>query len=302
MASRALVLGGGGPVGIAWESGLLMGLAEAGVDLSNADTVIGTSAGSVVGAQLKLGRTPQEIGEPHLRGNAGGRAAAAAAQNPASQGQQPVLSPLMELRLKGADAGTDPDELMRAIGKFALEAETITEEQFINSTGYLISKAEGWPKGYMCTAVDANDGTFIAWSGQEGVTLGAAVASSCSVPGVYPPITIGGRRYMDGGMRSGTNADLAKGHDRVVVIAVSVGGSGEGPQAAMAELTRRRLEAELETIRKAGGQVELVTPDAGCAAAFGVNLMDFTRRGPVAVEGVRQGRELADRLRGFWNV
>ncbi len=301
MATRALVLGGGGPVGIAWESGLIMGLAEGGVDLSKADTFIGTSAGSVVGAQLALGRTPQEIGEPHLRGNAGGRSAAAASQNPASQGAQPVLSPLLELRMRGAEAGQDPGELMRAIGKLSLEAETITEEQFIASMGYLIARAESWPKGYVCTAVDTADGTFVTWNGQEGVALGAAVASSCSVPGVYPAVTINGRRYMDGGMRSGTNADVAKGHDRVLVVAVTIGTTGEGPQAAMAELTRQRLESELNTLRESGSQVELVAPDAGCIEAFGVNLMDFSRRGAVAVEGLRQGRELASRLTGFWN-
>lgn len=303
MTTRAVVLGGGGPVGIAWESGLIFGLAEGGVNLGEANTFIGTSAGSVVGAQLALGRTPQEIGEPHLRGNAGGRSAAAASQNAASQGEQPVLSPLMELRLRGGDANQDPNALMRRIGEFALAAQTITEEQFIGSMGYLISKAESWPKGYICTAVDTADGSFMAWKGQDGVTLGAAVASSCSVPGVYPPITIGGRRYMDGGMRSGTNADLASGHDRVLVLSVTLGVSrGEGPQAEMAELTRKRLEGEISGLREGGSQVELVSPDEGSAEAFGINFMDFTRRAGAAAEGQRQGRELAERLRAFWGA
>lgn len=59
--TRALVLGGGGPVGIAWESGLVAGLAEEGIDAGQADLIVGTSAGSAVGAQLAMGRTPQQM-------------------------------------------------------------------------------------------------------------------------------------------------------------------------------------------------------------------------------------------------
>ena len=61
MTTKALVLGGGGPVGIAWETGLLAGLAEGGIDLSHADYILGTSAGAFVGAQLAMGRSPAKL-------------------------------------------------------------------------------------------------------------------------------------------------------------------------------------------------------------------------------------------------
>src|SRR6476619_245244 len=64
MATRALVLGGGGPVGIAWESGLLAGLAKAGVDLGQADFILGTSAGAFVGARLALGAETRALADP----------------------------------------------------------------------------------------------------------------------------------------------------------------------------------------------------------------------------------------------
>ena len=75
----------------------------------------------------------------------------------------------------------------------------------------------------MCTAVDAETGEFVTWSKDSGVPLVRAIASSCCVPGIFPPITINGRRYIDGGMKSATNAELAAGHDRVLVVSVTGG-------------------------------------------------------------------------------
>jgi NTE family protein len=125
--------------------------------------------------------------------------------------------------------------------------------------------------------------------------MSRAIASSCSVPGVYPPITINGRRYIDGGMRSGTNADLAKGYDNVIVVAVRAG--VEGP---MAEVSKKRLESELATLTESGSAFTLITPDAASQEAFGVNLMDFTRRAGAADAGLAQGRAEAEALKGKW--
>ena len=119
-----------------------------------------------------------------------------------------------------------------------------------------------------------------------------AIASSCAVPGIASPITIHGRRYIDGGMRSVTNADLAKGYDVVVVVSI---GSRDSP-----EVFRRPLERELLALRDSGSQVEVIMPDAESIAAFGPNLMDF-RRGPaVAASGVRQGKAGLDALPYLW--
>ena len=289
--TRALVLGGGGPVGIAWETGLLAGLAENGVNLADADLIIGTSAGSAVGAQLAMGRQPQQM-YAALAADAGNTRPGPTRQNTGEGGAAPNLMPLMELMQKAA-AGGDPVEIRKEIGKFALEAKTMGEEDFIATFGRMLASAESWPsRQYMCTAVDALTGEFQTWGNDSNVPLSRAVASSCSVPGIYPPITINGRRYIDGGMRSATNADLVKGYDQVVVVAVT-SGAAQGP---MAEAARKRFEAEMETVRESNASVSLIGPDAASVEAFGLNLMDFTRRAGAAEAGLSQGKAEASRI------
>ena len=197
-------------------------------------------------------------------------------------------------------AGTrDPVEVRKEIGAFALGAKTVDEATFIKSFGRHLSgdQAEGWPtRKFACTAVDAETGEFVVWDNGSGVGLARAVASSCSVPGVYPPITIKGRRYIDGGMRSGTNADLAKGYHLVLLIALRLGGA-EGEQA---QRQRAVLDREIKALTDSGTKVELVTPDAGSQAAMGVNLMDARTRPAAAKAGLAQGRAMAAPLKGVW--
>jgi NTE family protein len=297
MATRGLVLGGGGPVGIAWETGLAAGLAECGVNLADADFIMGTSAGSAVGAQLASGRNPRDMAAS-IQSQASGPNAASPTRHSAPQAA-PDLTPLMGMMMRTYDTNTDQVALRKELGQFSLNAKTISEEEFIGTFGRMVAEAP-WPsKRYLCTAVDVESGEFVTWDNDSNVPLSRAVASSCSVPGVYPAITINGRRYMDGGMRSGTNADVAKGYDRVLVVAVRAGTAQENNP--MAELSRKKLEDELDVLRSGGAEVELVVPDAGTAAAMGLNLMDFTKRGGAIENGLRQGRELAGRLQEFWS-
>lgn len=288
--SRALVLGGGGPVGIAWESGLLAGLAENGVDCSNADFIVGTSAGSLVGAQLALGRSPAQIAAPDLAG---------AVRAPAASGAPPDLTTLITKMLEAA-SGTRPAEEVRAeIGAWALNTPSMSEEDFIARFAPSLGGDFDGPwttKPYACTAVDAADGSFAVWNRDAGIGLARAVASSCAVPGIYPPISFRGRRYIDGGMRSATNADLAKGYDVVLVVAVTL----RSVPSFIADVFRRRFEAELQALRDGGSRVEVVVPDEESCAAFGMNLMDASRRRPSAEAGLHQGRGEAARLAGLW--
>lgn len=295
MTTRALVLGGGGPVGIAWESGLLAGLADGGVDVSNADSITGTSAGSAVGAQIAMGRTPQQM-YAAVAADAT-RTAPSPTRGSGNGSPAPNLAPLMELMQRAAKGDADPEALRREIGAFALAANTISEDAFLATFGQVLANAEAWPHpGYQCTAVDALTGAFVTWTAASGVPLNRAVASSCSVPGIYPPITINGRRYIDGGMRSATNADLARGSDVALVVAVTV-----GVQGPMAESSRRRLERELAAIRDGGGVAALIEPDAASQDAFGINLMDFSKRAGAAEAGYAQGKAEAARIVELWN-
>lgn len=286
MTTRALVLGGGGPVGIAWETGLLAGLAESGADVSGADWILGTSAGSVAGVLLATGRTPAQMLEAEFA-----TAARAKEAQAAGPGKAPDLMPLMAVFAKRPPQGDMPIELMRELGQISLNGETVSEEVFIKGFGP-IADDQPWPERYACTAVDTATGEFQLWTSETAAPLGRGVASSCSVPAIFPPITIEGRRYMDGGMRSGTNADLARDHGKVVIVAVM--------PPAFAPMMLPRLEAEAAVIRANGGEALLLVPDAACGEAFGVNLMDSSNREAIARAGFAQGQAEAARVGAFW--
>ena len=292
--TRALVLGGGGPVGIAWESGLIAGLAQAGVDLSQADFTLGTSAGSFVGARLAMGADAKALAEPILA--EAGRPVAASGRG----GGRPAadLSTLMRLMAQAQSGTRNPAEARAEIGAFALAAKTPDEATFLASFGASFAGLpdDAWPRrDFACTAVDAETGAFQLWTKASGVGVTHAVASSCSVPGVFPPVTLKGRRYIDGGMRSPTNADMASGHEVVAVIALRL---GEGLDAGgrMGQL----LDQEIESLKDGGATVLLITPDEASVTAFGPNLMDYARRAAAARAGLAQGLAYAKDIAPYW--
>jgi NTE family protein len=294
--SRALVLSGGGPVGIAWEAGLLAGLAEGGVAASEADFILGTSAGSVVGALVAMGRAPGDIAAQIVAET--DRPRAVPQQLAENRVGAPNMMVLLKLMQEAAAGERDPEDVRREMGAFSLAGQTVDEEAFIGGFGRLhhLADAGDWPgRGYACTAVDCETGAFVVWNAAAKVPLSRAVASSCSVPGVFPAITINGRKYMDGGMRSATNADLAKGHSKTLVVAVRLA-AGE-----VSERMMRPVEGEIRTLREAGGEVELIVPDEASTEALGGNLMNPLNRPGSAKAGLDQGRRIAEALGRFWN-
>src|SRR5262245_53195890 len=148
---RALVLGGGGPVGFAWEIGLISALMERGVRLADADLIVGTSAGAVVGAYLALGDDLE------------GQLAAAAATLPLAEGATTVDLAAMQATMQSATAGvTSPVEALQAIGQAALAAETMPEEAFLASPFFSSLAGRPWPQSLRCTGIDADTGEFRA--------------------------------------------------------------------------------------------------------------------------------------------
>jgi len=289
MTTRALVLSGGGIVGIAWEAGFLAGLAEAGLDVSDADLIVGTSAGSVVGSRLALGDKASDL-------------VAEAISEEIDPAEEAVASPpsidmaaLVELGQKIIGATEMTQEVLRDIGALALKTQTVDEARWLAPFEQQIA-GRTWPADMdlVVTAVDVESGEFRAWDRDSGANLAHAVASSCAVPALFPPVTIDGHRYMDGGIRSVNNADLAKGHDIVLVVAFLNMFSQYGG------LLGKAVDAELDLLRETGSRVEVVGPDEQAVAAFGMNPMDMNKRFEGGQEGLRRGRELAAKLRPFW--
>jgi NTE family protein len=272
--SKALVLGGGGVTGIAWEVGLLLGLRRAGVDLGTADAIIGTSAGSVVGTLVATGTDLEAM---------------AAAQRDAGADEAPIKADMQRVMQTFSvlfDASVAPGEARARVGAMALAAPVGDEESYLQRFARQIPKTP-WPTSprLVITGVDAQSGKPVAWDAASHVPLVRAVAASCAVPSVFPPVTIEGRRYMDGGVRSHINAYLAAGASRVVVVA---------PIAAFAP----RWPQERAALGDAA--VVLVGPDEPSFDAIGPDVMDTSRRREALEAGIAQGAAVAGAVRAVW--
>lgn len=275
MARTALVLGGGGITGIAWELGLLKGLADAGVDLTTADRVIGTSAGSVVGAQITTGLSLEELYAEQLR--------------PADReiGAKMTRSMMVRLALPIV-IPAHPVTKRSRIGSMALKAHPPGGEQRVEVIRSRIA-VDRWPeRDLQVTSVEAETGRFVTFTRDSGVDLVEAVAASCAVPLVWPAVTIDGVPYVDGGMRSATNADLAHGCERVVVLAPL-------PQAFSKSTS---IHAQLDRVGPAHRAV--VAPDGPALAAIGKNVLDPGKRADAARAGLEQAGRAVEKIRRAW--
>jgi NTE family protein len=253
--SRALVLGGGGVAGIAWETGILAGLADTGVDVTDADLVVGTSAGATVAAQVSSSKPLGALYDDQVNGTG--------APEPTVDDVDPVAL-LAEVRIGAMSLAQDrvPVSERRAL----IEARLPDHE---------------WPARRLAiTTVDAESGEFVVLTNTSDVDLVDAVAASCAIPRVWPAVRIHGRRLFDGGMRSGTNADVAKGYGKVLVLDV-IG----FPETSDVEPVSAPLFA--------------ITPDEASQAGLR-NLLDPASRAICARAGYGQGQRIAAEVKAFW--
>jgi NTE family protein len=271
---NARVLGGGGVTGVAWEIGMLHGLAEHGVDLTGAGLFVGTSAGSSVAAQVLSGVPLKDLFDAQL---------ADASGEPAARiGPGVILGFLVAGLWPG-----DPARGRAWLGRRALRTRTVPEAERRAVIARRIGDG-GWPAVRLrITAVEAQTGAVRVFDADSGVPLVDAVAASCAVPQVWAPVTIDGVRYIDGGVRSVANVDLAAGSRRVVVLA---------PTTRSARRSGRP-DVQLASLGVPGA---VVSPDAAAVRAIGANVLDPARRRPAAEAGYAQAAAEADRLRAVW--
>jgi len=288
----ALVLGGGGSTGTAWLIGVVAGLFDAGMDVTTADLVIGTSAGSTAAAQIS-GATPTELLAAIL--------AAAPQHRTGPVGSESGRGPIKPVadnmeRIGGIIASAeDAADMRRRMGAAALEMDAASDGSWQTQWRDTVASRlprQLWPqRTVLITAVDAHTGEPVVLDRHSGVDLADAVAASCA-SGL--PYRIGDRRHIDGGYRCNENADLAAGYGRVLVL------SPFGGRALQPLAWGMHLAAQVDELRARGSRVATVFPDGDSEHMFGVNAMDLSLRPPAARAGYKQGRALAEQLTVFW--
>jgi len=294
-----LVLGGGGILGGAWLVGALYALAEAsGWEPRWADYIVGMSAGSVVASLVAEGLPPWFLVHHQRGGDVEGMTDAHG--NPlegADEGTRRLLSwtgelprpilgsPALALRTAIHPWRYPPAAAMTGwVGRGFLSTDEV--RRMIETV-----RPSGWSThdNLWIVALDYAKGKRVVF-GQEGspdAQLWQAVTASCAIPGLYRPVKIGKRLYVDGGVWSPSNLDLLRDADVDVVIAMNPMSSLQpGLPTTIAERVERRLRSafgrrlgrEARRLRDRGVQLLLVQPTSEDLDAMGLNLMDPSRR------------------------
>jgi NTE family protein len=287
-----LVLGAGGTVGEAWLNALLAGIEEAaGIDFRRAECFVGTSAGSIVAARLCAGRRPRRPRELP-----GGASAAVVDGGPRddvwtalASAAAPVVGPLVPLALAASAPGS---ALARRLLLAVAPRGTRTHDGLAEYVNADRARFDGRLR--VC-CVDRSSGRRVVFGapGAPDSSVGEAVIASCSIPGVFAPVRIGDREYVDGGAWSPTNIDAAvvAGGTRVLCLNPlgSIGADGLSARTLLAGGIRLAETVEALALRARGASVQTIAPDAACTAAMGTDLMAARARPAVARAGYEQG-------------
>jgi len=277
LKNSAVVLGGGGATGIAWESGIIAGLLSTGINLANAETILGTSAGSFVGSALASGYNMADYYAMQLTGNHA----------------EPHVKASAITRLLWVMAfilgGKDKNKVGRGMGNIARRhpAKISLDERLQVVQSRLV--VQSFPSKLKVTAVDALTGETHLFDSQSGISLEKAVAASGAVPGVWPSISINETEWIDGGMISSTNALLVRGHKKIVILSPLPKRNG-GISGTFEDAEKLKESAE----------VVLFTPDEISKKAIGENIYDATKAKAAASAGFEQGRSAAEAVLKIW--
>jgi NTE family protein len=288
-----LVLAGAGAAGNAWQLGLIAGLADAGVDLTEADLIIGTSAGSTVAAQITSRTRPAELYAAILA--AVPQPPAGNARSDGTRGPRLPVPNYMEWSDAIIASAADASDMRRKFGAAALEMDGSDGSGGTHWRDVVAARlpSHDWPQQrVLIPAVDALTGEPVVFDRDSGIDLVDAVAASTSS---MTPYRIGENRYINGGYRRSSNADLAAGYGRVLVLEPFSGRTRQPLEWGM------DLATQVDELRAGGSEVETVFPDSGAGDVFNANALDPRTRLPAARGGNDQARALAEHLAPFWN-
>jgi NTE family protein len=294
--TRALVLAGGGAAGNAWQLGLIAGLASASIDLTTADLIIGTSAGSTLAAQITSGTPPADL------------YAAIVAQAPPPRTDDTASDGSRAPHYSGPDymewsdgiisSAQDACDMRRKMGAAALEMDTSDGSGRTRWRDTVAARlpSHHWPEQpVLISAVNAQTGEPVVFDRHSGIDLVDAVAASATNGfGPFPPYPIGEHRYINGGYRRNENADLAAGYGLVLVL------SPFGGRSRMPLEWGMDLATQVDELRAGGSRVETVFPDGGAGDVFDADALEPSTRPPAARGGHAQGQVLAETLTEIW--
>lgn len=275
MTRTALVLGGGGITGIAWEVGILKALHEAGLKMAEAGETLGTSAGSVVGT-LMSSHPIDDLYDAQLE-----------PPDAAIGGKFNIRRMVRALPVVGLPGGSVIQRRAR-VGRAAMAAIPSDAEDRVAVIRERVD-VEDWPDTNLrITAMHAQTGQLNIFDRDSGVDLFHAIAASCAVPFVWPAVMVGGEPHLDGGVRSTTNSDLVRHPDVAVVIA----------PLPMHMSRHHNIRAQLDRadVRKR----MVIWPDDQAKKAMGRQMLNPEKQAAAAREGLRQGRMMATRVRAVW--
>lgn len=305
---RGLVLGGGGVLGGAWAVGALQAIDEVrGIDPREFDVIVGTSAGSVLGALIGAGVSIDALRD-HQRGEQiteGPLAGYLWDYETATGGRRPSMP-----RLRGPGSV----RLMASSLRYGLKMPpTAVLSAFmpvgngsLERVGHLIDAitpfGEWSPhQSLWVVAMDYEAGHRVVFGREDApeVPLSDAVMASCAIPGWFEPVAIAGRTYIDGGAWSATSADVLAGYglDEIYVVAPMVSFETDEPESLLSRLERRwrgsvtrRCEAEVAELQQDGARVTVLGPGREDLEAMGGNIMDGRRRLEVLETSLRTSR------------
>jgi NTE family protein len=270
-------LGSGESIGFSWQWGVLTSLYDAGIDLLDVKLMVGTSVGSTAAVELTMGDPHRML--DHIL-----------ADEPRERNSPPATDAFVQMLGQAIGRHSETRAILAEIGALALQAGGAPTDKMQEIVVGSLRVPE-WPKQQLLIpAVDARTGELMVFTRESDVSLVDAMCASCALPGVWTPFALGGRHYIDGSTRSSTNADLAAGCDRVLVVA---------PVNGIRGIPGASFDESLEPVRQ-HGEGFLIKPDSTSKQAMGRDVFDMSRRVPAVRAGLVQGELVATAVKDFW--